>query len=33
MKMFEENADLVSDKEKCMSFDTFTALCVDNNLF
>lgn len=33
VKLFEEQADLVTNSEKNMSFDKFTAICVDFQLF
>jgi hypothetical protein len=29
LKMFEENADIITEEEKNLSFDKFTSLCVD----
>jgi len=29
LKMFEENADIITEDEKNLSFDKFTCLCVD----
>ena len=33
LKTFEQNADLITEEEKNLSFDKFTALCVDRQLF
>ena len=33
VKLFEEQADLITDSQKNMSFDKFTAICVDYQLF
>ena len=33
VKLFEEQADLITDSQKNMSFDKFTAICVDFQLF
>lgn len=32
-KIYEESADLVIKGQKKLSFDKFTAVCVENNLF
>ncbi|KAL4479994.1 hypothetical protein ABPG74_020510 [Tetrahymena malaccensis] len=32
-KMFESNADIITENEKCLSFQKFTALCLQNHLF
>jgi hypothetical protein len=28
LKMFENYADIITDEEKCLSFDRFTSFCV-----
>ncbi len=33
LKMFEDSADLITEEEKNISFDKFTALCIDHKLF
>jgi len=33
VKLFEDQADLITDSQKNMSFDKFTAICVDYHLF
>ena len=33
IKIYEENADIVIDNQKKMSFDKFTAICVEYSLF
>lgn len=33
IKMFESKADIITDQEKNLSFEKFTALCIDFNLF
>ena len=33
VKLFEDQADLITDSQKNMSFDKFTAICVDYQLF
>lgn len=32
-KMFESHADIITEDEKCLSFQKFTALCLQNHLF
>lgn len=32
IKLFEERADLVLEEQKNLSFNRFTALCIDHNL-
>ncbi|EAR96842.2 EF hand protein (macronuclear) [Tetrahymena thermophila SB210] len=33
IKMFEEKADIITEEEKNLSFEKFTAICIDYNLF
>ena len=30
LKMFDKYADIVTDEEKCLSFEKFTSFCVQN---
>lgn len=33
LKLFEENADIITNQEKNLSFNKFTALSLDNGIF
>ena len=33
LKIFEESADVITEKDKSMSFDKFTEMCVDMKIF
>lgn len=33
IKLFEEKADIITEEEKNLSFEKFTAICIDFNLF